>query len=141
MLVQLPPNLHFDLARLEEFLTALPENQRWVIEVRHPSWQYPPVYETLARHAVALCVPIGGRIQPDLVTTAPFTYIRVHRGVEGKGYLGTEGLRPWAARVRALTRAGKDVYVYFNNDLGGYAVTDAMLLRGMLTGASRTPPR
>jgi uncharacterized protein YecE (DUF72 family) len=141
LLVQLPPNLHLDLLRLEEFLAILPKRHQWVIEFRHPSWQDPSVYEMLARSAVALCVPIGGRIQPDLVTTASFTYIRVHRGADGKGYLGLEGLRPWAARIRALTRAGKNVYVYFNNDLGGYAVTDAILLREMLTGASRRRPR
>jgi uncharacterized protein YecE (DUF72 family) len=83
----------------------------------------------------------GGLIQPDLVTTAPFTYFRVHRGIEGKGFMGKKGLRPWAARVRALTRAGKDVYFYFNNDQRGYAVKDAMLLREMVTGTSRTRPR
>ena len=46
--------------------------------------------------------------------------------------MGKKGLRPWAARVRALTMAGKDVYFYFNNDLGGYAVEDALLLLKML---------
>jgi uncharacterized protein YecE (DUF72 family) len=141
LLVQLPPNLHLDLPRLHDFVAILPMQHQWVIEFRHPSWQAPSVYETLARCGVALCVPVGGRIQPDLVTTASFTYIRVHRGVEGKGYLGKDGLRPWAARIRALTRAGKDVYVYFNNDLGGYAVTDAILLREMLIGASRRRSR
>jgi uncharacterized protein YecE (DUF72 family) len=132
MLVQLPPAFHLDLARLEEFLAVLPSHHRWVIEFRHPSWQVPAVYEALARGGVALCVPTGGRLQPDFVTTAPFTYIRVHRGIEGRGYLGKEGLRPWAARARALARAGKDVYVYFNNDLEGHAVRDAMLLDRML---------
>ena len=99
-------------------------------------WQVGPVYDALGRTGVALCVPIGGRIQADLVTTAPFTYLRMHRGVEGRGFLGLDGLRPWAARVRALTRAGKDVYVYFNNDLGGHAPRDALLLRKMLTSPS-----
>jgi uncharacterized protein YecE (DUF72 family) len=141
LLVQLPPNLHFDLIRLEEFLDVLPKNYCWTIEVRHPSWQNPMTYEALARRGVALCVPIGGLIQPDLVTTAAFTYIRVHRGIEGKGYMGKKGLRPWAARVRALARAGKNVYFYFNNDQRGYAVKDAMLLREMVKGASRTRPR
>lgn len=141
LLVQLPPNLHFDLPRLEAFLRVLPRRHRWVIEVRHPSWQNSETYEALARRDVALCVPVGGLIQPDLVTTAPFTYIRVHRGIEGKGYMGKKGLRPWASRVRALARAGKDVYFYFNNDLGGHAVRDGMLLRELLKGASRTRPR
>jgi uncharacterized protein YecE (DUF72 family) len=132
LLVQLPPDFHLDLPRLEAFLAILPEERRWVIEVRHPSWQIPAVYEALARKNVGLCIPVGGRLQPDLVTTAPFTYIRVHRGIEGRGYMGEEGLRPWTARIRALTRAGKDVYVYFNNDLEGHAVRDALLLRDML---------
>ncbi len=141
LLVQLPPTLHLDLTRLEQFLSVLPDSHRWVVEFRHPSWQTPGVYDALARGGVALCIPVGGTVQADLVTTAPFTYIRVHRGVRDTGFLGEEGLRPWSARLRALTRAGKDVYVYFNNDLGGHAVEDAILLRRMLTGASRTPPR
>jgi uncharacterized protein YecE (DUF72 family) len=140
LLVQLPPNLHFDPPRLEAFLRVLPARHRWVIEVRHPSWQNPQTYEALARRSVALCVPIGGLIQPDLVTTAPFTYIRVHRGIEGKGYMGKKGLRPWASRVRALARAGKDIYFYFNNDLEGHAVRDGMLLREMLKRGLRYRP-
>jgi uncharacterized protein YecE (DUF72 family) len=132
LLVQLPPNYHLDLARLEEFMEVLPDGRQWVIEVRHPSWQVPPVYEALARRGVALCVPVGGRVQPDFITTAPFTYIRMHHGRAPGGRFDDEELRPWAARIRALTRAGKEVYVYFNNDRGGHAPRDALLLRNML---------
>ena len=132
LLVQLPPDFQLDLPRLEEFVASLPDGYRWVVEFRHPSWQTPAVYDALARRGVALCVPVGGRIQPDLATTAAFTYIRVHSGIGGRGYLGEEGLRPWARRIRALLKKGKDVYVYFNNDRGGHAVRDAALLRRML---------
>jgi uncharacterized protein YecE (DUF72 family) len=132
LLVQLPPQFHLDLPRLEEFLAVLPEEHRWVLEVRHPSWQVPAVYEALGRRGVALCVPVGGRIQPDLVTTAPFTYIRFHAGAEPGGRFADDQLEPWAARIRALARSGKDVYVYFNNDWEGHAVHDALRLRTML---------
>jgi len=44
LLVQLPPQFHLDLPRLEQFLASLPEGNRWVLEVRHPSWQVPSVY-------------------------------------------------------------------------------------------------
>jgi uncharacterized protein YecE (DUF72 family) len=132
LLVQLPPQFHLDLPRLEEFLAVLPEGYRWVLEVRHPSWQVPAVYEALGRRGVALCVPVGGRIQPDLVTTAPFTYIRFHAGAEAAGRFGDEQLEPWAARIRGLARSGKAVYVYFNNDWEGHAVRDALRLRAML---------
>jgi uncharacterized protein YecE (DUF72 family) len=132
LLVQLPPQFHLDLVRLEEFLAILPERHRWVLEVRHPSWQTPAVYDALGRRGVALCVPVGGRVQPDLVTTAPYTYIRMHAGAESGGRFGEEQLKPWAARIRAVAGSGKDVYVYFNNDWEGHAVRDAALLRGML---------
>lgn len=132
LLVQLPPQFQLDLARLEAFLAILPERHRWVIEVRHPSWQIPAVYEALGRRDVALCVPVGGRVQPDLVTTAPFTYIRMHAGAGPGGRFTDEQLRPWAARIRAVVRSGKDAYVYFNNDWEGHAVRDAAVLREML---------
>lgn len=134
LLAQLPPDFKRDTDRLEEFLATLPSRLRWVVEFRHTSWQSPEVYAILARYGVALCVPIGGMLEADLVTTAPFTYLRIHQGPDGRGYMGRDGLRPWAARIRALTRAGKDVYVYFNNDTAGHAVRDAILLRDMLGG-------
>jgi len=132
LLVQLPPQFQLDLRRLEEFLAILPDRYRWVLEVRHPSWQTPAVYEALGRRGVALCVPVGGRVQPDLVTTAPFTYVRMHAGAEPGGRFGEEQLRPWAARIRAVAKSGKEAYVYFNNDWEGHAVRDAAVLRGLL---------
>ncbi len=134
LLAQLPPDFKRDPGRLEEFLSVLPSRHRWVIEFRHPSWQAPDVYGMMARYGVALCVPIGGSLEADLVTTAPFTYLRIHQGPNRRGHMGREGLRPWAAHVRALSRAGKDVYVYFNNDTAGHAIRDASLLRDMLDG-------
>ena len=98
------------------------------------------MYEALGRSGVALCVPVGGPLEPDLVTTARFTYLRVHRGPHGAGFLGPDALRPWAARVRALTRAGKEVYVYFNNDREGHAVRDALALRRLLGEPLRSRP-
>jgi uncharacterized protein YecE (DUF72 family) len=132
LLVQLPPHFQLDLPRLESFLDGVPREHRWTVELRHPSWQIPAVYDALGRRGVALCVPVGGRVQPDLVTTAPFTYIRMHAGAGDSGGFTEEQLRPWAARVRALARSGKDVYVYFNNDREGHAVRDALRLREML---------
>lgn len=132
LLVQLPPQFHLDRQALTEFLPILSSSHRWVLEVRHPSWQVPAVYEALASRGVALCVPVGGAVQPDLVTTAAFTYVRMHAGRESGGRFGDEELAGWAGRVRALARSGKDVYVYFNNDREGHAPRDAGRLRHLL---------
>jgi uncharacterized protein YecE (DUF72 family) len=133
LLVQLPPQFHLDQRTLDGFLAELPASDRWVLEVRHPSWQVPEVYEALAGAGVALCVPVGGLVQPDLVTTATFTYLRMHRGQAPGGRFDDQELRGWARRLRAVTRSGKDVYVYFNNDRGGHAPRDAERLRQLLT--------
>jgi uncharacterized protein YecE (DUF72 family) len=132
VLFQLPPAFPADLGRLGDFLGALPGGYRWTVEFRHPSWQQASVYELLGRREVALCVPVGGRVQPDLVTTAPFVYLRMHAGAAPGGGFTDDQLRAWAGHVRGLRRAGKDVYVYFNNDWEGHAVRDAARLRALL---------
>jgi uncharacterized protein YecE (DUF72 family) len=126
VLFQLPPTFLADLPRLDRFLSLLPPERRWVMEFRHPSWQTAAVYDHLGRSGVALCIPVGGKVQPDLVTTAPFVYVRMHAGQAPGGAFSPAQLRSWAGRVLALHRAGKEVYVYFNNDREGHAVTDGL---------------
>lgn len=132
VLFQLPPTQQIDLTRLADFLSQLSAHRRWVIEFRHPSWHTSTVYQLLTDHQVALCIPVGGGSHPDRVTTAPFTYIRMHRGQEPAGGFTEEELGSWAAQIRALRTAGKEVYVYFNNDWEGFAIRDAEKLRQLL---------
>lgn len=132
LLFQLPPTFHADPGGLRRFLGELPAEYRWVIEFRHPSWHTSEIYQTLGAHQAALCIPVGGKVHPDLVTTAPFGYIRMHAGDGPGGGFTLEQLRLWARRIRALGRTGKDCYVYFNNDRGGHAPRDAETLIGLL---------
>lgn len=132
ILFQLPPNQQLDLPRLEQFLPLLSPGHRWVLEFRHPSWHTQEVYQRLAGHAVALCIPVGGGLHPDRITTAGFTYLRMHRGQEPRGGFTADELKTWAGQVQALSNAGKDVYVYFNNDWEGFAIRDATTLRELL---------
>jgi uncharacterized protein YecE (DUF72 family) len=132
VLFQLPPTQQLDIPRLGEFLSLLSSDQRWVLEFRHPSWHTNEVYRLLAAHEVALCIPVGGGLHPDRITTAAFTYLRMHRGTEPRGGFTTEELKTWRATVEALSSVGKDVYIYFNNDWEGFAIRDAMTLRELL---------
>jgi uncharacterized protein YecE (DUF72 family) len=132
ILFQLPPNQQLELARLEEFLPLLSPGHRWVLEFRHPSWHTHAVYRRLTDHAVALCIPVGGGLHPDRITTAGFTYLRMHRGQEPGGGFTADELKSWAAQVQALSNAGKDAYVYFNNDWEGFALRDATALEELI---------
>ncbi len=132
VLFQLPPTFPLDLSRLGEFVAQLDSHWRWVMEFRHPSWHQPDVYDALGRHAVALCIPIGGPVFPDLVVTAPFVYLRFHAGRAPGGGFEAEVLREWAGRLRGVLHSGLDAYVYFNNDRDGHAVRDAQSLTALL---------
>ncbi|MET4094083.1 uncharacterized protein YecE (DUF72 family) [Arthrobacter sp. UYCu712] len=50
-----------------------------------------------------------------------------HEHLSGGSYSDAD-LRWWADRVSEWRAAGKDVFVYFNNDGGGYAVRNAAAL-------------
>jgi uncharacterized protein YecE (DUF72 family) len=132
VLFQLPPTQQLDLPRLDNFLSLLPSGYRWVLEFRHASWHTQEVYRVLAQHQVALCIPVGGGMHPDRITTAPFTYIRLHRGKEPRGGFTPAELRTWAGQVRSLASTGKGIYLYFNNDWEGFAIRDAMALKRLL---------
>jgi uncharacterized protein YecE (DUF72 family) len=128
VLFQLPPNQQVDLPRLQAFLQILRPDRQWVVEFRHPSWHAPEVYGLLAHHGVALCIPVGGGLHPDRITTAPFTYIRMHRGQEPAGGFTEDEIKVWSGRVQALAGAGKEVYLYFNNDWEGFAIRDVLAM-------------
>ena len=132
VLFQLPPTQQLELALLDEFLPLLSRDRHWVIEFRHPSWHTREAYQRLTNHGVALCIPVGGGLHPDRITTGSFTYLRMHRGQEPEGGFTEDELVSWAGQIRALRTAGKQVYVYFNNDWGGYAIRDAFKLRQLL---------
>jgi uncharacterized protein YecE (DUF72 family) len=132
VLFQLPPNQQKDLPRLQAFLPLLRPDQQWVIEFRHPSWHSNEVYGMLTLHQVALCIPVGGGLHPDRITTAPFTYIRMHRGQEPAGGFTPKELKVWSGQIQALAGAGKEVYLYFNNDWEGFAIRDAVALQRLL---------
>jgi uncharacterized protein YecE (DUF72 family) len=135
LLAQLPPNLARDDARLDYFLSALPEWIRVAMEFRHESWVHPEVYQLLERHRAAYCIMSGANLPCILRATAPFVYIRLHGPDHQHLYGGSysdDDLKWWADRISEWRSAGKDVLVYFNNDGGGNAVRNAFTLRGLL---------
>lgn len=135
LLVQLPPDMPRDDARLDWFLGSLPWWLRVAVELRHPSWQDDAVFDLLERHGAASCVMSGAGLPCVLRATAPVVYVRLHgpdpRWLYGGSY-SDDDLRWWADRVREWDEQGRDVLVYLNNDGDGNAVRNARTLRWML---------
>jgi uncharacterized protein YecE (DUF72 family) len=135
VLFQLPPRWKVNPGRLQEFLEILPRGPRYSFEFRDPSWFAPEIYSLLRRHGVSFCIyELQGDVSPKEVT-ADYIYIRLHGpGAAYQGSYPMEILNGWAGSISTWSGQGKDVYCYFNNDQGGYAVENALQLRRMLAG-------
>lgn len=133
ILFQLPPGWKLNLERLEEFLATLPRRHRYVFEFRNPTWNLPPVYETLRRHNAALCVYELAGFQSPLETTADFTYMRLHGpGGAYQGNYSQPQLKTWASRIRTWRTELQHIFVYFDNDQSGFAAQNALQLKRIL---------
>ena len=66
--------------------------------------------------------------------SGPVAYVRFHGPTELKyaGRYTHAQLRHWAGQIREFRDAGRDVFVYFNNDNAGYAAANAKELQGLL---------
>lgn len=137
LLLQLPPSLAYDHARLAYCLAQFPAGVRVAVEFRHPSWHREDVFTLLEEHNAAYCVMSGAQLPCVLRATAPFVYLRLHGPDNHHLYAGSYSdadLHWWAERVREWAAQGRDVFVYFNNDGYGNAVRNAQTLCRLLGG-------
>jgi uncharacterized protein YecE (DUF72 family) len=139
VLYQLPPRWPVNIERLETFLRALPARRRHAIEFREPSWYRDDVFALLTRHRVALCLHDMHGSASGRIEVGPFVYARFHGTERYSGSYSDEQLQRWADWLVPQLRAGKRVYGYFNNDIGGHAPRDAIRFRAMLTGSAERP--
>ena len=128
-----------------------------VLEVRHASWNVPAFYQGLAERGVGFVnvdQPLFAKsLGPSATATAPVGYVRLHgrnyedwwrsdAGVEARyDYLYTAAeLAPWAERARAVAAVAPETFVVTNNHYRGQAVTNAVMLEAMVTGAPAAAP-
>jgi uncharacterized protein YecE (DUF72 family) len=135
LLVQLPPAMARDDARLDWFLGRLPWWVPVAVELRHPSWHDEEVFALLERHGASYVVMSGAGLPCVLRATASFVYVRLHGPSREHLYAGSypdTDLAWWADRIHEWESSGREVYAYFNNDGDGNAVRDARRLRELL---------
>lgn len=128
-----------------------PQALRHAVEIRHESFRDPAFIRLLRRHRIGLVVAdtVDWPLLMDL--TSDFVYVRLHGSKElyVSGY-GPKALDRWAVRVNRWAEgrepadalrvlpasrprgAGRDVYVYFDNDAKVRAPADAAALKRRL---------
>jgi uncharacterized protein YecE (DUF72 family) len=143
ILWQLPPSLHKDVARLDEFLSGLPHPQagtrqagaqvRHAVEFRHGSWWDDEVAEALSRHAAAFVAISHPSLPDSFYPTTDFLYVRFH-GIERQLYrydYTREELAEWASYLKPHLR-GRALYAFFNNDYHANAPRNAAVFQELL---------
>jgi uncharacterized protein YecE (DUF72 family) len=134
VLFQLPPNWNFNAERLVNFLEILPSGYRYAFEFRDSSWFNSWVYEALRNQHAAFCIyDLNGQVSPKEITS-DFVYVRLHGPLDPyEGKYGTQALAVWVGQISTWSSLGKDIYCYFNNDMAGYAVQNALELKSMVS--------
>jgi uncharacterized protein YecE (DUF72 family) len=159
---QFPEMFHYKPERLEGFFKLLPKDTqealslarrrdarmvgrsrlaidakrplRHAIEIRHPSFMHDDFISLLKRHDIGLVVAdTAGKWPKMFHVTSDFVYVRLHGDVKiyTSGY-SERALDRWARRIRSWARRGRDVYVYFDNDVKVRAPFDALNLMRQL---------
>ncbi|GAB3505064.1 DUF72 domain-containing protein [Spirosoma knui] len=134
LLVQLSPRFAMNYDRLADFLAQMPSWIRLAVEFRHLSWHTEAIFELLQQYRVAYCMMSGANLPCIYRVTAPVIYIRMHGPESQPLYHGSYSdaeLSEWAEHIRSWNAIGKDIYVYFNNDIDGHAIRNALTLRSM----------
>lgn len=134
VLLQLPPSLPFDLDRLEAALVGSGRPEVFAVEFRHPAWWSERTYNLLRRLGVTFVCPDAPKCPLVGMLTSDQGYLRLHgrKSWYRYDYSPTE-LDDIAHIARQLAASGaRRVYVFFNNDIGGYAPANARALNERL---------
>lgn len=138
ILHQIPPSMKKNIPLLASYLKQLSKEMRHAVEFRHESWSDEETFGVLRSEGVAYCMISAPELQAHTRATASFAYIRMHgQGGWYASRYSDDDLKKWAESIATLAREGREGYVYFNNDYGGYAIENALTLRKQLDHPSR----
>lgn len=135
ILFQLPPNWSFDGEKLARFLEILPQEFRYVCEFRDQSWINDEAAEILRKYNCGFCIYDMENYQTPEYITSDLIYIRLHGPDPNHKYQGRysdEALSYQAERIQHWAQEDYDVFLYFNNDMEGFAPQNALQIKEML---------
>jgi uncharacterized protein YecE (DUF72 family) len=144
VLIQLPPDLIYNIAVLEKFIELLPSDICYAMEFRHSSWFRNDVYNMLEKHNITMAWPVLDYIKTPEVKTTENLYVR---------FLGNKSLTKkdlgeirinrhpeimqWVKNIKENPVNGT-VFVYANNHYEGFSPNTVIFARQQL-GLSMPP--
>ncbi len=141
VLIQLPPSFTYQsgFEKMKGFLGRAPEDVKFAVEFRHPSWLREDVWAFLRGRNVANVIVDEPLLPPDTVTTADFAFIRWHGRGSRPWYnyrYSERELDGWVPKVREVTSRVKKTFGYFNNHFRGFAVENSLRMLEKLGASS-----
>jgi uncharacterized protein YecE (DUF72 family) len=148
ILLQMAPDFAPDeLPAVEQFVTSLPRDLRFALELRQSRWMrsdvLPRVLELLARHGIALALSDGRWIRRETMLelaerpTADFLYVRwmgPDREITDYSHVQfdrSEEIRAWSEVLKRAVHT-KEIYGFFNNHFAGHSPASAREMQGLL---------
>jgi uncharacterized protein YecE (DUF72 family) len=138
ILFQLPPSFQYEPERLQGLLEFIDWQKicpgvRCALEVRDRRWYMPDCFDRLSAHNWSLVLADQPGFAMNGPVTADFIFLRRHGpGGDHDSIYTEEMLQADAGRIRTWMAEGRDVYIYYNNDIGGYAIQNAQRLKELL---------
>lgn len=136
ILLQVAPNLPFDIGLLRSALLAFTDPTRVAVEFRNERWVNPETEHLLSTVGATFCNADSPRQKLTSILTSDRAYLRLHGR---KHWYSTDYFVEELQEITALTheltvRGARHVYIFFNNDFGGYAPANALTLQNLLAG-------
>jgi len=130
ILLQLAPSTPYDPDRLKKALLAFTDPGKVAVEFRKACWYRTEIEELLRSLGVTFCNVDSPNQHLTGILTSERAYIRLHGHKQWYSYdYSNDELEEIAELARGLVERGaKRVYVFFNNDFGGFAPENARML-------------
>jgi uncharacterized protein YecE (DUF72 family) len=134
LLLQIAPDMPYDLDLLKSALMAFDDPRQVAVEFRAEYWRGEAVRSLLEKLGTVYVSVDSPTTRLSDWVTGQAAYIRLHgrSGWYDSNYSPAE-LNEIAALARQMSQRGAEkVYVFFNNDVGGYAPHNALALAEIL---------
>ena len=141
LLLQFPYSFKPDqLGFLTRLVEGLPTDVRISLEIRNRNWlKVPEFFALLREKGIGFCLVQHPWVPRSTETTADFVYLRFlgdHKTItEDFSYVRDdkeEDLQWWRETVLQLSRAGREIFIFFNNHYSGHAPTTADRFKELL---------
>ena len=137
VLIQLPPSSKFHYDITEHFFSVLKKEYKgydFALEVRHDTWLEDDSLNLMAKYDIAFVISQSGdRFPYREMVTAKNVYVRFHgpEGLYSSSY-SDKMLKSFAKKFLSWIEEGHIIWAFFNNDIGGHALTDSKRLLQMM---------